>query len=226
VISGDALGLVLMRSVSMISFLWIKWLVKNFATAWPLLMKAASLYRSGFNTFEFPLYPIHHVALRDFASEGSVGAFGALDTRSHLKAKLKFARQSQAWERGRHRFEYAILPDVADAGEMVRRGYEFNNPLIVRTLSCTGTDATAAVMDTETDGVIVTAVYPYRDGLVFRCYEHAGKGGTVRFSIAIPVTKVYYMETLGGCLTEISISGNSFAYELAAHEIVNFYLER
>jgi hypothetical protein len=226
VISGDALGLVLMRSVSMMSFLWIQWLIKNIAAVWPLLMKAARLYTGGFNTYEFPLYPIHHVALRDFASEGSVGAFGALDTKTHLRAKLKFATESQAWERGMHRFEYAILPDVADEGEMVRRGYEFNNPLIARAFSGAGTNTTAAAVSRDTGGVIVTAIYPYRNGLVFRCYEHAGKGGTVRFSIAIPITKVYYMETPGGGLTEISISGNSFSYDLAAYEIASFYLER
>jgi len=222
--SGDTLGLVLLRSVSMMSWLWVAWLVKNFTAAWPLLMKALKLYRSGFNTYEFPLYPIHHVALRDFASEGSVGAFGALDTKTHLKAKMRFFKESQAWERGRHRFQYLIVPDVAGVGEMTRRGYEFNNPLIVRSFSGAGTEDGVAVVTEGMDRAVVTAIHPYRDGLVFRCYEAEGKRGEVRFSLDIPIREAYIMETVGGDLTRLTVSGGGFTYDLGAHEIASFYL--
>ena len=222
--SGDTLGLVLLRSVSMMSWLWVAWLVKNFVRVSPLLMEALHLYRSGFNTYEFPLYPIHHVALRDFASEGSVGAFGALDTKTHLKAKLRFLNESQAWERGRHRFHYLILPDVTDVGEMTRRGCEFNNPLIVRPLAGAGTEERVAVVTEGTDRAIVTAIYPCRDGLVLRCYEAEGRRGKVRFSLNIPIREAYLMETIGGDLTRLPGTGGAFTYNLAAHEIASFYL--
>ncbi len=222
--TGNTLGLVLVRSVSMMSLLWVEWLIKNFIPISPLLIKALRLYTGGFNTYEFPLYPIHHVALRDFASEGSVGGFAALDPAQHVRAKMKFARESHAWERGAHRFEYAILPDVAGVHQMTQRGYEFNNPLVVKSLAGTGKDRGAAVVKDGTDRVIVTAFHPYREGFVFRCYEPAGEGGRVRFSMSIPVREAYLMETIGGNLRRLSCSGGSFTYDVKPHEIVSFYL--
>jgi alpha-mannosidase len=222
--AGNTLGLVLLRSVSMMSLLWVEWLIKNFIPISPLLIKALRLYTGGFNTFEFPLYPIHHVALRDFASEGSAGGFAALDPAEHFKARLKFARESQAWERGRHRFEYAVLPDVANVLQMTRRGYEFNNPLVVKSIHGTGKARGAAVLKGADDRVIVTAFHPYREGFVFRCYEPAGEGGRVRFSMNIPVREAYLMETIGGNMRRLSCAGGSFTYDIKPHEIASFYL--
>ncbi|MBN2224792.1 MAG: hypothetical protein JW765_08985 [Deltaproteobacteria bacterium] len=223
-LAGNTLGLVLLRSVSMMSLLWVEWLIKNIIPIWPLLMKALRLYTGGFNTYEFPLYPIHHVALRDFASEGGVEGFGALDPAAHFKAKLKFAKESQAWERGRHRFEYAIVIDIAGVCETAARGYEFNNPLVVRPPGGTGKVRGAAIVAEGTDRVIVTAIHPYRDGLIFRCYESGGNGTRARFSMNIPIKEVYLIQTIGGRLTKLAFSGGSFTHEFSAHEITNFYL--
>jgi alpha-mannosidase len=221
---GNTLGLVLLRSISMMSLAWVQWLIKNIIPISPLLIKALKLYTGGFNTYEFPLYPIHHVALRDFASEGSVGAFGALDPRTHLRAKMKFFKETQAWERGRHRFEYAILPDVADVSEMTRRGYELNNPLIVRSLVCTGKDREVGIVKDGTDSVIVTAIHPYRDGLIFRCYETGGRPAKARFSLKIPVKEVHLIQTVGGKFTRVPYSRGTFTHDFSAHEIASFYL--
>ncbi len=221
---GNTLGLVLFRSVSMMSLAWVEWLVKNIIPISPLLIKALRLYTGGFNTYEFPLYPIHHVALRDFASEGSVGAFGALDPATHLRAKMKFARESQAWERGRHRFEYMILPDVTGVDAMTRRGYEFNNPLVVRSLNGAGKDKEVGIVREGTDSVIVTAVHPHGEGLIFRCYETGGRRVKARLSMKIPVRQVYLIETVGGRLTEIPHSRGTFAHDFSPHEIASFYL--
>ncbi len=223
-LSGNTLGLVLMRSISMMSLLWIWWLVKNIVSIRPLLMEALRLYTSGFNTYEFPLYPIHHVALRDFASEGSSSGFGALDGAEHRKVRLRFAAESKAWERGRHRFEYAILPDVGGVREAAVRGYAFNNPLVVLPAGGRSADEGAAILKEGTDRVIVTAVYPYRDGLILRCYEPEGRGVRVEFSLGIGVREVYAVKTLGGDQEKIEGSGDGFTYEFAAHEIANFYL--
>ncbi len=223
-LAGSTLGLVLFRSISMMSFLWIGWLVKNFIPSLPLLMKALKLYLIGFNTYEFPLYPIHHVALRDFASEGSVGAFGALDAKTHLRAKTKFYKESQAWERGPHRFEYAIVLDVEGVDEMTRRGYEFNNPLIIKSLKCTGTGRGAAILTCDTDSVVVSAIHPYNEGLIVRCYDCAGAGGKARFSLDIPIKEVHVVEVINGKSRRLPHPGGVFTHEFSPYEIVSFYL--
>jgi hypothetical protein len=222
-LSGNTLGLVLMRSVSMMSLLWAWWLIKNIVPIWPLLIKALRLYTSGFNTYEFPLYPIHHVALRDFASEGSSSGFGALDPAEHLKVRMRFAAESQAWERGRHRFEYALLPDIGGVREAAVRGYAFNNPLVVRPARGAEKGGGGAILKKGTDRVIVTAVCPCRDGFVLRCYEPEGRGARVEFSLGKGVGEVYAVKTLGGDRVQIERSGDGFAYDFAAHEIANFY---
>jgi hypothetical protein len=53
---------------------------------------------------------------------------------------------------------------------MVRRGYEYNNPLDVILLNCTGDVAEVGILESSVASVIITGVYPFRDGFIIRCY--------------------------------------------------------
>jgi hypothetical protein len=72
--------------------------------------------------------------------------------------------------------------------------------------------------------VIVTAIHPYRDGLIFRCYETGGRPAKARFSLKIPVKEVHLIQTVGGKFTRVPYSRGTFTHDFSAHEIASFYL--
>ena len=91
-------NLMLMRSVSMFSWLVVRWVLKNISLIFRSLMHASIYLRKKLHIIEFPAYPVHHLFLRDFATEGNLLGLGALDRKSHRKARLRFYKESKAWE--------------------------------------------------------------------------------------------------------------------------------
>ena len=110
--------------------------------------------------------------------------------------------QFQHWS---HTFEYALTSSAGDwrAGQTVRSGHEFNNPLIVRVPDPHQGElpATASLIRVEPSSVVLTAVKPAgnplarmagpdvdpANGLVLRLYESAGRATTARISCAWPI---------------------------------------
>ena len=112
--------------------------------------------------------------------------------------------QFQHWS---HTFEYALTSSAGDwrAGQTVRSGHEFNNPLIVRVPDPHQGEmpATASLIRVEPSSVVLTAVKPAgnplarmagpdvdpANGLVLRLYESAGRSTTARIAAPGPSAK-------------------------------------
>ena len=85
-------SLMLMRSVSMFSITLIRWIVKNIPLIYRSLKHAYVYLRKKLNIIEFPVYPVHNLFLRSFASEGDLLGHGAMNPQSHRKARMRFPR--------------------------------------------------------------------------------------------------------------------------------------
>ncbi|HEY3707516.1 MAG TPA: glycoside hydrolase family 38 C-terminal domain-containing protein [Terracidiphilus sp.] len=128
---------------------------------------------------------------------------------------------------GHHHFHYALYPHAGTWKESmtVRRGYEYNYPLhAVVTTGHTGSlPAQHSFAGVSSDNVVLTAVKKAEDanGLIFRVYEWAGKGGEVEFHVppgAQSATITNLMETPeGGALP---VSGDVVKAPIHPYEIL------
>ncbi len=121
-----ALGL--MRSVEVLPLRLIPHLLGRL----PAVVKAgggalAAMVR-GYNRFEDILMPFHHMMLREFASAGpGFEAKGGITIPDHFIPAILRWKPSTAWERGLHRFHYALAVGAAPE-ELPRLGLEFQHP--------------------------------------------------------------------------------------------------
>jgi alpha-mannosidase len=128
---------------------------------------------------------------------------------------------------GHHHFHYALYPHAGTWKESmtVRRGYEYNYPLhAVVTTGHTGSlPAQHSFAGVSSDNVVLTAVKKAEDanGLIFRVYEWAGKGGEVEFHVppgAQSATITNLMETPeGGALP---VTGDMVKAPIHPYEIL------
>lgn len=178
---GNIISLILFRSVSIFSFAFIKFIIKNF---WKILKKikeAVKIQAKGLNLLEWVLYPYHGLMLREWASEGGPPLKGGWTIRDHFIPWFKFYKESFAWERGKHYFRYSIYPHKGDYKEakIVQRGMEFNNPLIfVFSDSHTGEfPKKYSFIKINPQNVIVNVFKKSEDGdsLILRIYETEGR---------------------------------------------------
>lgn len=216
--------LTLFRSVSLSSFSYVVWLIKNLGKIARLAGKSISNFKKGLNVIEYPIYPVHNVILREWATEGDIKCFGTTDLKSHFLAFSKVFKEALCWERGKHAFEYSILMDVKDTKDAIKEGLEINNPLWLNSIKGNGNIDEFTLFKDEVEGVVVSSIYPTKDGLLLRCYEIEGKKKEVIFPFNINITKVYKLERLDGKLNEIPLETNSFSYEFKPWEITNFLL--
>ena len=90
---------------------------------------------------------------------------------------------------GHHHFHYALYPHAGTWKEAltVRHGWEYNYPLtaVVTTAHPGALPADHSFASVTPDNVVLTAVKKAEDanGIIFRCYEWAGKDATVEFHV-------------------------------------------
>jgi alpha-mannosidase len=90
---------------------------------------------------------------------------------------------------GHHHFRYALYPHSGTWKDAitVRRGYEYNYPLtaVVTTAHAGALPAQHSFAGVSSANVVLTAVKKAEDanGIIFRVYEWAGKGGDVEFHV-------------------------------------------
>jgi alpha-mannosidase len=108
---------------------------------------------------------------------------------------------------GHHHFHYALYPHAGTWKDAmtVRHGFEYNYPLtaVVTTAHAGSLPASHSFASVSPDNVVLTAVKKAEDakGLIFRCYEWAGKDSTVEFHVppgATSATITNMMETPEG----------------------------
>jgi len=129
-------------------------------------------------------------------------------------------------DRGRHEFGYALAPHAGDwrAGQIVRRGYELNNPLVVRTAMAHpgALPGRTAFVRVGPDNVVLTSMKMasgYNDrGMIVRLVEMEGRPSEATMAWPWPVEA---METdlIERPLKKLAPEGAEVKIALAPYEI-------
>ena len=218
--------IMLMRSVSMFSWSLLRWMARNIIPIARSLKEAGVYLNKKLNIIEFPVYPVHNLFLRNFATEGSITGHGAMDKKAHMKARLKFYKESLAWERGKHSFQYSLLLDVKDIAGAVRAGQEFNNPLWQMTIEGKGSFESIHLLTKEVKDVIITSVVPYKKGWRIRMYEPQGEKVIASLAFGIGISRAYILHGIDTEMTDLEIENNEIVCKFDPNEIVQIYIER
>jgi alpha-mannosidase len=123
---------------------------------------------------------------------------------------------------------YAVSPHKSDwrSARPWRAGFEFNNPLIVRTAAPHAGDLPAkwGLVEVPSDDVVVSALKPSKDGgTVLRVYEAAGQASPgVRANWHAVLGEVHEANLIEHTGNPISAERESFKFDLKAYEIKNF----
>nr|XP_027214752.1 alpha-mannosidase 2C1-like [Penaeus vannamei] len=103
-----------------------------------------------------------------------------------------------ACDMGSHAFKYALMPHVGTVNEagVVKRAYEFNNPLRLLALpsATTSTQPTWSALTVEGEGAVLHALKPAEDGsgeVVLRLFECHGCKSKVNLRTSLPITDVH-----------------------------------
>ncbi|HUB31352.1 MAG TPA: glycoside hydrolase family 38 C-terminal domain-containing protein [Terracidiphilus sp.] len=135
-------------------------------------------------------------------------------------------------DRGHHDFHYALYPHSGTWKDAmtVRRGWEYNYPLqaVVTTAHAGSLPAEHSFASVEPENVVLTAVKKAEDakGLILRCYEWAGKDGTVEFHVpagATAATVTNMMETPQG--DPLRVSGDVVKAPIHPFEILTIRVD-
>jgi alpha-mannosidase len=130
--------------------------------------------------------------------------------------------------------KYALVPHSGtwqQAG-IVRRGQEFNNPLIaVATTAHTGGLPSAqAFLRVEPEIVLLSALKKAEDSddLVLRCYESTGAACTAKVTLAAPLTAdaVHVADLLENGQAELDVTPAGFEAPVGAWAIESYKLIR
>jgi len=131
-------------------------------------------------------------------------------------------------DRGHHQFSYSLYPHSGDWKQAltVRRGYEFNYRLRAFPVDSHegALPAQQSFVGVTGDNVVLTAVKKAEDSdaLLLRCYEWAGKTGTIRIQLpegAIAASLTNLMEKPAG--DPLSVANNEVSVPVHPFEIVS-----
>ncbi|MCK4298680.1 MAG: alpha-mannosidase, partial [Planctomycetes bacterium] len=132
-------------------------------------------------------------------------------------------------DRGEHEFEYALYPHQGDlqAAEVVRRGYEFNVPLLMASVPGDGPGdlpASHSFFSLDSDRVVLDTVKPAEDGkgLVTRLYEAHGGRGVVTLNFGFDVTEGCECDCLERPIGPVAVKGNALTFSVTPFEIKTF----
>jgi len=208
----------------MFSWLLVRWIFRNILLVFRSLRHALFYLRKKLNIIEFPVYPVHHLFLRDFATEGDQMGHGAMNRASHRRARLKFYKESLAWERGNHSFNYAILLDIKNTGEAVRKAIEFNHPMKHLSLEGKGEYEHIGLLTKETRDIVISSVRSHQNGILLRAYEPMGRTIETELEFSFPVKRAYKLSCNSDDPIELKPELNRLRlvyepYEMAMYQI-------
>jgi alpha-mannosidase len=132
-------------------------------------------------------------------------------------------------DRGRHRFTYSLLPHAGDwrAGQVVRRAYELNAPLVAhRTgtgvqLNAPTAGAQASFLSTPTEHIVVETLKAAQDGdgLIVRLYEAHNQRGQASLVFDRPIASAVETDLLEREIGEVAVEGRELRFEVKPFEI-------
>ncbi len=131
-----------------------------------------------------------------------------------------------------HTFDYALVPHAGDwrEAEIVRRGLEFNRPLIVlKAAKHTGLlPSRHSLFTVSAENVIVSAVKASSEGIVVRVYEAHGQETTgVTLGSAAEIKNAWETNLIEKESNPLSVeaSGRDIQFDIGAFEIKTFVLK-
>ncbi len=186
---NDSLGLVLMRSLSVLSPAYLRYLAINALDIMKCSQEAAAITKKGLGMGEWALYKHHGIALREWSSDGGPDIGKGITLPDHLIPFLLWMKPSDAWERGYHEFRYAVYPHAGDWREarLPMRGLEFNTPATAvaaqKRKGALGRAATLFSAGDDDAAILVALKKAEKDArLVARIYDSLGRGAGVRIA--------------------------------------------
>jgi alpha-mannosidase len=227
---GSLLSLGLMRSVSVLSLPFLLHVVKNLGKIARTLLTGTLLTLQGYRYFEEYIMDHHYLMIREYASRGPpVEMRGGFTIPDHFFPYFTSWRESDAWERGRHVFHYALFSHRGEIEEAVRAGMEFNFPPVVH-LAERGKGklpSEKSFLALSPSNVFLVALKRAEKGrgLVVRIYEAAGRETRFKLVLAWSVKgawKVSMEETEK--YEALQVKGRTISGKLAPFEICTILL--
>jgi alpha-mannosidase len=128
-------------------------------------------------------------------------------------------------DEGRQEFTYSLLPHAAtwkEAGTVLR-GYELNNPLLVRVVSPhTGAlPATHSFVQLDPQNLVLTAMKKAEDGdgIIFRFYEWAGRGVAAHLRLPSRATRAVETNLMEKEEKPLAITEGAVTMQVGPYEI-------
>ncbi|MBI4362295.1 MAG: hypothetical protein HY558_03895 [Euryarchaeota archaeon] len=188
-IRGSVVSLGLLRSVAV----WGPGLLLHSLTHapsnWRTLLRGVTLFQKGFEAVEGVIMPIHHLVLREFASNGGGGVKPGTSVPDHLIPYLQFWKRFTALEHGKHTFEYMLHPHPGTWREahLPRLGWEYQRPLRVLPVETHPGELPKSFSfgSVDTPGAPLLCLKRAEDGrgVVARLYEAEGEARRVRLQL-------------------------------------------
>jgi len=134
-------------------------------------------------------------------------------------------------DRGKHTLAYALYPHRGDwrEGDTVRRGHEFNTPLLVRFV---GTHKgklprTQSFFSVDADNVVLNAIKKAEDSnaLILRLYEAEGRAVTARVTLPFTPKKAYWTDLLEQDKGSVRFSGKTLEVLMGKNEVKTIRVE-
>ena len=128
-------------------------------------------------------------------------------------------------DRGLHHFSFSLYPHAGDwrQAETIRRGYEFNYPLMARQVTAHEGKYPSeySFLTIKPNNVILTAVKKAEDShsLILHLYESQGTGGKVNLRVANPIKKAAVANLMEQPLQSIAVNNNEISFPLKPFEI-------
>jgi hypothetical protein len=189
--------------------------------------KSYYYYIKGLSIFEFPLYPIHNIVLRDWASEGNISGFATEDFISHLKENLMFFKEALSWERGLHHFDFALILEDNDYFSLTQKGLQLNQPLKIQKIQGSGNQKKLSFLHQPLQNIIITDIHPFEEGYLLRLYNPQNQPVKASLDFDNQIKSIHILDHIQfdkKSPMQILSHNHQADYNFSPFEIINLYL--
>ncbi len=227
----NVISLGLMRSVSVLSPNFALHFLRNLPDILRTWGRALAWFTEGYRYLEEYIMRHHYLMLREYSSAGPpVQLRGGVTIPDHIVPYFTSWREADCWERGVHRFQYALYSTSAGVEDVVRRGLEFISPprhyMDVPHAGRFLKSKSLVVL--RPSNVILVTLKLAEDGedIIARLYECSGRQTGFNLTVAFPIRearKVSADESQE--YEELAVRRNSVSGKLSPFEIVTLRLK-